>query len=116
MNVDVESRIVGTFLGNATGAVHRLDDGSEWEHVGHVKEYLYRDRQAGRIRREPDRLYLDVEGTCGIADGGGLRGGRPPLRADPGPLSGFRGREDRRPPSQSRAGPRMLGPAWRGPR
>ena len=34
MNVVIESRIQGTFLGDAPGMVHRLDDGSEWEQIG----------------------------------------------------------------------------------
>jgi hypothetical protein len=38
MNVIVESRIIGTFLGYSPGIVHRLDDGSEWELVGDTKE------------------------------------------------------------------------------
>jgi len=44
MNVVAVSRIIGTFLGYAPGVIHRLDDGSEWEQVGNVKEYVYRER------------------------------------------------------------------------
>ena len=43
MSVVIESRIVGAFLGYAPGVVHRMDDGSEWEQVGNVEEYVYRD-------------------------------------------------------------------------
>ena len=43
MSVVIESRIVGTFLGYAPGVVHRMDDGSEWEQVGNVEEYVYRE-------------------------------------------------------------------------
>ncbi|QDV36417.1 hypothetical protein [Tautonia plasticadhaerens] len=68
MIVEVDSRLVGTFLGYAPGAVHRLDDGSEWEQVGNVKEYVYRERPACRILQDQDRLFLDVEGTSGIAE------------------------------------------------
>jgi hypothetical protein len=41
MNVVTVSRIQGTFLGDAPGVVHRLDDGTEWEQVGRVEEYVY---------------------------------------------------------------------------
>ena len=48
MNVVVRSRILGTFLGYAPGVVHRLDDGSEWEQIGNMLEYVYRERPACR--------------------------------------------------------------------
>jgi hypothetical protein len=60
--------IVGTFLGYAPRAIHRLDDDSEWEQVGIVKEYVYRERPACLIRRDQDRLFLDVQGTSGIVE------------------------------------------------
>jgi hypothetical protein len=34
----VKPRIVGTVLGYSPGVMHRLDDGSEWEQVGDLKE------------------------------------------------------------------------------
>ncbi len=68
MGVIVESRIVGTFLGYAPRIVHRLDDGSEWEQVGNTTEYLYRERPGCRIIFSRERLWIDVEGTSGMAD------------------------------------------------
>jgi hypothetical protein len=64
----VSSRIVGTFLGYAPRAIHRLDDGSKWEQVGGVTEHVCRERPAFRILRDQGRLFLDVEGTSGIAE------------------------------------------------
>ena len=49
MNVVVRSRIVGTFLGYSPGLVHHLDDGSEWEQVGNVREYVYRERPGCQV-------------------------------------------------------------------
>jgi len=68
MSVVIESRIVGTFLGYAPRVVHRLDDGSEWEQVGDVKEFVYHERPACRITRDGERHWIDVEGTGGIAE------------------------------------------------
>ena len=68
MNVIVESRIIGTFLGYAPGIVHRLDDASEWEQVGDTKEYIYRERTGCRIIFDRERLWIDVEGTGGKAE------------------------------------------------
>ena len=68
MSVIVESRIIGTFLGYAPCVVHRLDDGSEWEQVGSVNEYVYRERPACRVIFDRERLWIDVEGTSGIAE------------------------------------------------
>ncbi len=68
MNVVAVSRIIGTFLGYAPGVVHRMDDGSEWEQVGNVEEYVYRERPACRIIWDRERLLIDVEGTSGITD------------------------------------------------
>jgi hypothetical protein len=68
MSVVIESRIVGTFLGYAPCVVHRLDDGSEWEQVGNVKEYVYRERPACRIIWDRERHWIDVEGTSGVAE------------------------------------------------
>jgi hypothetical protein len=68
MSVIVESRIIGTFLGYAPGVVHRLDDASEWEQVGNTKEYVYRERPGCRIIFDRERLWIDVEGTSGVAE------------------------------------------------
>lgn len=68
MSVIVESRIVGTSLGYAPHIVHRLDDGSEWEQVGNTKEYVYRERPRCRVFFGRERLWIDVEGTSGIAE------------------------------------------------
>jgi len=68
MNVVVVSRIVGTFLGYSPGIVHRLDDGSEWEQVSNIKEYVYRERPGCRIIWDRERHWLDVEGTSGVAE------------------------------------------------
>jgi len=68
MNVEVVSRIQGTFLGYAPGVVHRLDDGSEWEQVGRTEEYVYRERPTCRVFRDRERTWIDVEGTSGIAE------------------------------------------------
>ena len=68
MDMVVSSRIVGAFLGDAPGVVHRLDDGSECEQVGNVVEHDYRERPGCRILRDQGRLFLDVEGTGGIAE------------------------------------------------
>jgi hypothetical protein len=68
MNVVAVSRIFGTFLGYAPGVVHRLDDGTEWEQVGRVEEYVYRERPGCRVIFDRERLWLDVEGTGGVAE------------------------------------------------
>jgi hypothetical protein len=68
MNVVVQSHIQGTFLGYAPGIVHRLDDGSEGEQVGIPKEYVYRERPGCKVFFERERLWIDVEGTSGIAE------------------------------------------------
>jgi hypothetical protein len=68
MNVIVTSRIVGTFLGYSPGIIHQLDDGSEWEQVGSLEEYVYRERPGCRIIWERERHWLDVEGTSGVAE------------------------------------------------
>ena len=68
MTVIVESRIIRTFLGYAPCVVHRLDDGSEWEQVGSVNEYVYRERPACRVIFDRERHWLDVEGTSGVAE------------------------------------------------
>ena len=68
MNIVVVSRIQGTFLGYSPGAVHRLDDGSEWEQVDNVQEHVYRERPACRVVFEKERHYIDVEGTGGVAE------------------------------------------------
>jgi hypothetical protein len=81
--VIVGSRIYGTFLGYAPGIVHRLDDASEWEQVGAIKEYVYRERPARRIIFDRERLWIDVEGTSGVAEMQRYTGRR---WAGPGPL------------------------------
>jgi hypothetical protein len=68
MSMIVESRNIGTFLGYAPGIVHRLDDASEWEQVGDTKEYVYRERPGCRIISVSERLWIEVEGTSGIAE------------------------------------------------
>jgi hypothetical protein len=68
MSVIVESRIIGTFLGYAPRIVHRLDDGSEWEQVGDVKEYVYEERPTCRVILDRERLWIEVEGTNGLAE------------------------------------------------
>jgi hypothetical protein len=68
MSVIVESRIIGSFLGYAPGVVHRLDDASEWEQVGNTKAYVYRERPGCRVIVDRERLWIDVEGTSGVAE------------------------------------------------
>jgi hypothetical protein len=68
MKVVIESHIQGTLLGYAPGVVHRLDDASEWEQVGNTKEYVYRERPGCRIIFDCERLWIDVEGTSGVAE------------------------------------------------
>ena len=68
MSVVIESRIVGTFLGYAPRIVHRMDDGSEWEQVSNVKEYVYLERPACRIISDRQRHWIEVEGTSGVAE------------------------------------------------
>ncbi len=68
MNVVAVSRIQGTFLGYAPGVVFRLDDGTEWEQVGNVEEYVYREQPGCRVFWDGERLYIDVEGTSGVAE------------------------------------------------
>ena len=68
MNVVAVSRIIKTFLGYAPGVIHRLDDGSEWEQVGKVEEYVYRERPGCRIVFDRERHWIDVEGTSGVAE------------------------------------------------
>ena len=68
MNVIVESRIIGTFLGYAPGVVHRLDDASECEQVGNTKEYVYRERPGCRVIFDREPFWIDVEGTSGVAE------------------------------------------------
>jgi hypothetical protein len=53
-------------LGYAPGVVHRLDDGSEREQVGIVKEYVYRERPACRIIWDRERHWIDVDGASGF--------------------------------------------------
>ena len=61
------------------GVVHRLDDGSEWEQVGSVKEYVYRERPGCRNVREHeaalDRRGRDQRGGGGLAVLGEAVGG-----------------------------------------
>jgi hypothetical protein len=61
-------RIIGTFLSYGPGIVHRLDDASEWEQVGRIKEYVYRERPGCRVVFDRERLWIDVEGTSGVAE------------------------------------------------
>jgi hypothetical protein len=68
MNVIVESRIIGTFLGYAPGMIHRLDDASEWEQVGDSKEYIYQERPVCRVIFDRERFWIDVEGTNGAVE------------------------------------------------
>jgi hypothetical protein len=68
MRVVIEPRIVGTFLGYAPRVVHRLDEGSELEQVGHFKEYVYRERPACRIIWDRERHWIEVEGTSGVVE------------------------------------------------
>jgi hypothetical protein len=68
MKVVAWSRIQGTFLGYAPVVVHRLDDGTEWEQVGLTKEYVYRERPGCRVFWDRERLWIDVEGTSGVAE------------------------------------------------
>jgi hypothetical protein len=68
MSVIVESRIIGTFLGYAPGIVHRLDDASEWEQVGAIREYVYQERPACWVFLDRERIWIDVEGTSGVAE------------------------------------------------
>ena len=68
MKLVVMSHIQGTFLGYAPGVVHRLDDGSEWEQVGIVQEYVYQERPGCRIICDGERHWIDVEGTSGVAE------------------------------------------------
>jgi hypothetical protein len=68
MSVIIKSRIIGTFLGYAPGVVHRLDDAREWEQVGNTKEYVYRERPGCRVIFDRERLWIDVEGTSGVAE------------------------------------------------
>jgi hypothetical protein len=68
MNGVVHSRIQGTFLGYAPGVVHRLDDGTEWEQIGRVEEYVYRGQPGCRVFWDGERLYIDVEGTSAVVE------------------------------------------------
>jgi hypothetical protein len=68
MSVVVQSRIQGTFLGYAPRVIHRLDDGTEWEQVGSVEEYVYRERPGCRVVFDRERLWIDVEGTSAVAE------------------------------------------------
>jgi hypothetical protein len=68
MSVVVVSRIIGTFLGYAPRVIHRLDDGTEWEQVGRVEEYVYRERPGCRVIFDRERLWIDVEGTSAVAE------------------------------------------------
>ncbi len=86
MSVVIESRIVGTFSGYAPRVVQRLDDGSEWEQVGNVREYVYCERPACRIISDRERHWIDVEGTSGVAEVRRYAG----PRAHSPPLSGLK--------------------------
>ncbi len=68
VNVIIESRIIGSFLGYAPGIVHRLDDASEWEQVCPTREYVYQERPGCRIFVDCDRIWIMVEGTNGVAE------------------------------------------------
>jgi hypothetical protein len=45
-----------------------LGDGTEWEQVGRIEEYVYRERPGCRVIFDRERLWLDVEGTSGVAE------------------------------------------------
>jgi len=62
MNVVTVSRIIGSFLGYAPGVVHRHDDGSEWDQVSDVKEYVYKERPSCRIIFGREQIWIAVEG------------------------------------------------------
>jgi hypothetical protein len=68
MSVIVECRIIGTFFGYAPGVVHRLDDASEREQLGNTKEFVYRERPGCRLIFDRERVWIDVEGTSGVAE------------------------------------------------
>ena len=68
MNVVAQSRIQGTFLGDAPGVVFRPDDGTKWEQIGRVEEYVYREQPGCRVFWDGERLYIDVDGTSGVAE------------------------------------------------
>ena len=61
--------------------MHRLDDGSEWEQTADRKEFVYRERPACRVFWDQERLWIDVDGTSGVAEVRKYMGRR---RADPG--------------------------------
>ena len=68
MRLVVVSHIQGMFLGYAPGIVHRLDDGSELEQTGEMKEYVYRERPECRVFWDRERTWIDVDGTSGVAE------------------------------------------------
>jgi hypothetical protein len=68
MNIVTVSRIQGTFLGYKPGVVFRLDDGSEWEQIGRVEEYVYREQPGCRVFWDREKLWIDVEGTSAVAE------------------------------------------------
>jgi hypothetical protein len=68
MNVVTVSRIQGTFLGYEPGVVHRPDDGTKWGQIGRVEESVYRERPGCRVFWDGERLYIDVDGTSGVAE------------------------------------------------
>src|SRR4051812_16548137 len=106
MNVVACSRIQGTFLGYAPGVVHRMDDGTKWEQVGNVNEFVYRERPSCRVLRDAERHYIDVEGTSGVAE----------VRPYTGKRWAGPGRIDRRYFASGTPPPLPFGPPRRAPR
>jgi hypothetical protein len=50
------------------GKNSRLDDDSEWEQTWDTKEYVYRERATCRVFWDRERLWIDVEGSSGVAE------------------------------------------------
>jgi hypothetical protein len=68
MNIIKATWIIGTFLGYALGRIFRLEDGSVWTQEGPNDEPCYRESPGCRLLQEHmGRVYLDVEGTSGVA-------------------------------------------------
>ena len=60
-----EGHLSGLFEGYAYDRLFALSDGTKWRQACTTREYVYRERPAARLVREPStgRVYLDVTGT-----------------------------------------------------
>jgi hypothetical protein len=67
METILESRLIGTLLGYASGRVYRLAEGSVRRQEDLRDESCYREEPTCRLMKDSTgRVYLDVQGTSGV--------------------------------------------------